>query len=239
MHLPSRQSLRDALASPAAKRLSPQARERLAWIAHFVEHGASVTETCARFGIARATFHRWLERFDVRDLTSLEDRPPEHAPRGDSVAPAVRTLIRAYRQAEPLLGKQQISERLRIDHNLSVSSSTVGRIIEQECLYFAPTPLHWRKRHAHAERTAPSTDRTLLPVPEAASACPCFWCRFQRRHWPLLRRHIALTSVLANVALIGLFAWTILWERARADADPPPLPASVTYVPALTPSDAP
>lgn len=229
MTIPSRQQLTDAFRSPMAERLSPMARERLRWITYFVERQCTVTETCERFGIARATFHRWLERFDVRNLSSLEDHPTEHAPRSPAVSEEIITLIRAYRQAAPLMGKEQISHLLATEHGHTVSSSTVGRIIERECFYFASTPLHWRKRQRLEDRQHDGkSDVSCLdaaPLVSVAS-CTCGWCRFRRVYWPMLRRHIALASVFTHIAILGLFAFMVLWEQFHTE-ERHSLPATV------------
>ncbi len=231
MHLPTRQQLHDALRSPEAATLSPMARERLRWITYFVEHDYSMTETCVRFSIARATLRRWLERFDVHNLSHLEDRPSDHAPRTTAIAPEIIHLIRAYRQEYPLKGKEQISKHLRTEHGLDISASTVGRVIERECMYFADTPLHWSKRHRRREWEQTQTDipahetvpNTPIPAP---TACTCGWCRFRHSGWPILRRQIAFASVLVHIVMIGLFAVTVLWERSSRETETP-LPASI------------
>ncbi len=127
--------------------LSMKCRERLGWILHFVEHGCSVGDTCKAFDISRSTFHRWLDRFDPNDLSSLEEK--SHEPlnvRQSQVAPEIVEHIRKYRQDSPLMGKERIAELLERDHGVMLSGSTIGRVIDRECLYFADTPLHWKKR---------------------------------------------------------------------------------------------
>lgn len=138
------------LHSREAAQLSAAGRERLEWIAEFVRSGGSISETCLKLNIARSTFHRWLDRFDPSDLSTLEEQT--HAPheaRTSNVSPEIIAHIRAYREASPLLGKESIREKLLSDYNIDCSSSTIGRVIESECLYFGSTPLHWRKRMMH------------------------------------------------------------------------------------------
>jgi len=172
----------------------------------------------------------------MHNLESLENRPSDHAPRTPAIAPGIVALIRAIRQQHPLEGKRQISERLRYEHGVTVSHSTVGRVIERECLYFADTPLHWRKRQRFAEDGKEHTDtHTASAVPPV---CPCGWCRFTRTYWPQLRRQIAFMSVLANVALLGFFVATILWEHSRTDNDSPLRASTLDAPPALLSPDA-
>lgn len=230
--------LRQLLESSEAQRLSAPARERLEWIAAYVMSGDSISETCERLGIARSTFHRWLDRFDPEDLTSLEERAPaQRRERGSAVPPEIVALIREYRECEPLMGKERIRELLSSEHGLHVSASSIGRVIERECLYFGSTPLHWRKRirrergskrEMHngiaameekaigvqrAESSAPTSDR-LSPIAEPSS-CACAWCRFWGTDMRHLRRFLGIASVLVNVVMLGMMLGTAFWERAN------------------------
>ena len=49
-----------------------QVIERLQWFLHYSTHG-SVSKTCKEFEIARSTFYRWLNRFDINDFSKLTD----------------------------------------------------------------------------------------------------------------------------------------------------------------------
>lgn len=225
MNIPTPNELRQVMASDGAARLSPDAKVRLEWIAHYVMNHATVSETCARFDIARGTFVRWLERFDPRDLSTLEEQPRDIAPRNSAVPEKAVVLIRALRQKEPLMGKDRISEILQLEYGIELSSSTVGRVIERECLYFGDTPLHWRKRMQHNPESVatPERDSSTVPttdLPRDASAecadqtvfCACGWCRFKRKQWPLIRRSIVISSILINVVFIGLLLFSALRE---------------------------
>ena len=48
--------------------------ERLQWFLHFVKY-QNIKETCKHYGIARTTFYRWWNRFDVQDLKSIHNKP--------------------------------------------------------------------------------------------------------------------------------------------------------------------
>ncbi len=127
--------------------LSDAAKERLQWIVHFIVHQGSAPDTCQRFGISRSTLHRWLERFDPTDLSTLEEGTHvPHAVRQPSVPAHVVALIRTYREKWPLIGKEKVSRLIFEEHGVTISPSGVGRVIDRECFYFANTPLHWRKR---------------------------------------------------------------------------------------------
>jgi transposase len=148
-----------------AARLTDRGRERLRWVLHFLTTGQSVTATCERFGIPKSTFMRWLDRFDPDDLSTLDGRRNEpHAVRQPVVPPDAVELIREYRRSDPYLGKDRIAQRLREEHGLDWSASTVGRVIERECLYFGNTPLHTRRRLAREAR------REGIDLPDGTAA---------------------------------------------------------------------
>ncbi len=137
--------------------LSDGAVQRLKWFAYALEHDGNVSLTCRRFGIARSTFLRWAERFDAKDIRTIEEesRRP-HTVRAPETAPHVVALIRQIRQEHPLMGKDAVATLLRSQYGIDVSASTVGRTIARHGLFFAGTKAHEQKRAA-----APS------PIPSA------------------------------------------------------------------------
>ena len=52
--------------------LSKDALKRLTWIDWYFTHGNNAERTCRHFGISKSVFYRWLNRFDRRNLKSLE-----------------------------------------------------------------------------------------------------------------------------------------------------------------------
>lgn len=240
MHSLTPQRLSELLESIEAQQLSEPARQRLMWIAEFVMSGQSISETCARFGIARSTFHRWLDRFDPEDLSSLEERAHDPLTVRSTNVPAETVIkIRTYREKFPLMGKEKIRELLLSEHNLDVSSSSIGRVIERECLYFGTTPLHWRKRMNHQKHGGQmhtpvmkqqareiiaevQTQAPLLEDTPINMECACTWCRLHSRfNWKFIRRSLGIASVLVNIAIVSTYVATIYWERgeSRIQAD--------------------
>lgn len=127
--------------------LSAAARVRLECLLHFVTHGQNVSVTARRFGIARSTMYKWLERADLSDSSSFEEqsRAPRRVPQPETDEATI-ALICGYRTREPLLSKETISERLKNEHGITLSASTVGRVIRRHGFYFADTPAHRAKR---------------------------------------------------------------------------------------------
>jgi len=152
-------------------------RERLSWFLHFLNHGLDAT--CEHFAISQATFRRWAKRFDPRDLSTLEEhsRRP-HTLRESDIEPRVIEIIRQYRKKHTTMCKERIAEMLQEDHGITLSPSSVGRIIRKHRMYFANTLLHRRKlraeRHGENDTTSPSSlapSLSLLLLIGAVAGC--------------------------------------------------------------------
>lgn len=203
---------------------------RLEWFSYYLESGESVSKTCTHFGIARSTFYRWLQRFDPRDLHTLEEqsRRPRML-RKPKITQTVIDLVRIYRMQNPFLGKGQIAELLESEHGMHVSASTVGRIITQNAFYFGNSVLHQRKRRelASAERMdeepspAAEPERRLMEEAEATPTNEIIAFvqaskSLLRYIWKRFRRPIIVMSIVSNLALILLFLITAAWETKTA-----------------------
>ena len=93
-----------------------------------VNHGASITATARRFGIARATLHRWLKAFDPeRPVASLRaQRRGPKAPRwGEGVVLQVMRLIGDH---PDWFGRGRVARALS-EWGVTLSEATVGRIL--------------------------------------------------------------------------------------------------------------
>lgn len=115
--------------------LSKEARLRLGWIDFYHKH-ADARLTCRHFGISPTTFYKWLKRFIARGLRGLESL--SRAPRLRRVATVpwqTVELICLIRQKQPAWSKHKIAVILSRDHGLTLSPSTVGRILKRKGLY--------------------------------------------------------------------------------------------------------
>lgn len=227
MHNHLSPSMHDLAARAVELGLSEKARERLTWIMHFLMHDKSITDTCAEFGISRSTFCRWLDRFNPDDLGALEEKSHEPiVPRQSALPAEIVEKIRAYRTASPLLGKEKISELLLAECGADVSPSTVGRIIERECLYFADTPLHWKKRmRMHGDEWLTISDletprnekqQTDATSHHQCADAGCTFCRLARVDWRPIKRGVLVASLITNVAVIAMVVFSAVWESKVA-----------------------
>lgn len=159
------QDVRRLLRLAGEYELSDVAVQRLKWFQYNLEHDGNVSLTCRHFGISRSTYLRWAQRFDATDIRTLEEfsRRP-HTVRLPETDTLTVEIIKKIRMQQPLLGKEVVTQILKQEHGITLSSSTVGRIIKRHSLFFAPTESHISKRSASEES---STLR--LPVPEKVS----------------------------------------------------------------------
>ncbi len=252
--LPSVEELTRLITDATMSSCHPSVIQRLSVLRYFVEHRPTVLELCRHFGISRSTFHRWLEKFDPLDPRSLLDRGHDgHGDHLQTVSQEAIELIRRYRHESPLLGKERIASMLRQQHGITVSSSTVGRIIDRECLYFAETPLHWKKRIEHGigdTAPAPSSPKPTdienadsiseVEVNDASNRTSGNLSPVVHVHVPEMAapraafsgliKFIAVTSLLINIVFISMLVGIALFERStqpispRMDAMPFPAP---------------
>jgi transposase InsO family protein len=112
---------------PRAPQLSREAKLRLRALEYARTH--SVAATCRHFGIARSTYYRWKERYDPRDLTTLEDRSsrPRRC-RRPTWTPDQAEAVRRARERHPRWGKDKLAVVLERE-GVRLSASMVGRIL--------------------------------------------------------------------------------------------------------------
>lgn len=120
-------------------RLSKEAKLRLSWLDFYYSHGRNAALTARHFGIAKSCFFKWKARYDKVGLPGLEAQ--SHRPsnvRKPTTPPNVVAAIRALRKTNPEYSKYKLQVILKRDYGYSVSASTVGRVISQYNLFFAP-----------------------------------------------------------------------------------------------------
>lgn len=129
--------------------LRREAKQRVAWFDYYRAHRESVSLTCRRFGISRNTFHKWKRRYNPSILSSLEDhsRRP-HRVRQSKVPQEHIFLIKRLRTQYPYYSKYKLAVIVKRDHGVTLSASTVGRIIIKYNLFFRPKYPAKKKRYA-------------------------------------------------------------------------------------------
>jgi transposase-like protein len=245
--LPSVAELTHLIEDAMSGGLHPSVIQRLSVLRYFVQYRPTVSELCRHFGISRSTFHRWIERFDSNDVLSLQDRSQDgqldHHP---TVSPEAIELIRRYRREAPLLGKERIASFLRQQHGITVSASTVGRVIDRECLYFAETPLHWKKRvelggydRSLTDERSATVEPSIYPMEKTVAAVmPDLEVSTESHaagsvvhvHVPGMTplgtsfsgfmKFVVVSSVLINIIFISMLVGMAFFEQSTRSTDP-------------------
>jgi len=110
--------------------ISHDANKRLKWFDYYNSHGSNARLACRHFDISPQTFYRWLNRYDPKDLKTLESR--SHRPRRIRQPTYSIELVNAVlrlREAYPRWGKDKLAILLQRE-NIHVSSSMIGRILK-------------------------------------------------------------------------------------------------------------
>lgn len=131
--------------------------ERKKFIKAWCRNEESFAALCARFGVARKTGYKWVERFEREGLAGLEprSRAPHYHPNG--VDEAVEKAVLSLRRRFPRWGPDKLLVKLAENApELTIPSrSTVARMLNRHGL------VRERRRRRHASPTAhPLTDST-------------------------------------------------------------------------------
>ena len=118
--------------------LSSKAKEKLEWIIFFNTVGKCNAKVTAKyFGISRKTFHKYLKRFDERNLTTLEEHSKAPlATRVWTVTPEEEirvTKIRNFSKCK--WGKEKIRRRYFDLYGSDISTNKIQKIINKLNLY--------------------------------------------------------------------------------------------------------
>ncbi len=117
--------------------ISPQAQLKLEWIIFYHTFGKDkVVPTARHFGIAPKTLHKWLKRFDEKNLLSLEEasRAPQQV-RKWMVTPEEEANIKQLRRENIKLGKKKLQVLYQQAFNQYISTWKIERVIRKHELY--------------------------------------------------------------------------------------------------------
>jgi len=126
--------------------LSEKAQLKLEWVIfYYTIGGENVKATALHFGITRKTLHKWLSRFDEKNLRSLEEesRRPDHT-RGWMVTSEEEENIRKLRKKNMEFGKKKLKRLYQKEYGKDLSTWKIERVIRKHKLY--PDPAEHKKR---------------------------------------------------------------------------------------------
>jgi len=113
--------------------LSKDALRRLIWMDWYFSHGNNAEKTCRHFGISKSLFYRWKNRFDEKNLKSLEfdtklRRP--HKLREMTTPPRILKLIYNIRLNDLSKSKYEIEEELK-RAGIKISRKVIQKVINR------------------------------------------------------------------------------------------------------------
>jgi putative transposase len=138
--------------------LSLIAQLKLEWIIFYHTIGKEdVTKTASHFGISRKTLHKWLSRFNERNLKSLEEheRIPNHT-RQWQVTHCEEDRIITLRKKYLKYGKKKLQVLYEQEYHEPITTWRIERVIRKHHLY--PDPV------AHGKRMKRVRNEAKLPV---------------------------------------------------------------------------
>lgn len=117
--------------------LSFKAKEKLEWIIFYYTVGKrNAKGTASYFGITRKTLHKWLARFDERNLKSLEEKPRVPIKKREwGVTPEEEKRIVSLRKAHIKWGKKKLKRLYLTTYKEVISTWKVERVIRKWSLY--------------------------------------------------------------------------------------------------------
>ena len=138
-----------------AERLTERARFRIKVLDWHRAHGQNISLTARHFGLGRSTLHRWLKRFHQAGLLGLCDqsrRPKSFRPTTTDWTVTARVV--ELRKQYPAWSKYKLAAVLKRE-DVSVSASTIGRILRRKGLIEARVSRRRRRSARHPKARFP------------------------------------------------------------------------------------
>lgn len=113
--------------------LSKDALRRLTWLDWYFTHGKNAELTCRHFGISKSVFYRWKNRFDKKNLKTLEFDTKTRRPKRVRVSTmplSVQKRVYDIRIADLEKSKYEIQEELRRE-DIVVGQSAIQNFINR------------------------------------------------------------------------------------------------------------
>lgn len=117
--------------------LSLQAQLKLEWIIFYYTAGKKCAKyTATHFGISRKTFHKWLGRFDEKNLKTLEEHSKTPiTKRGWMITLKEEERIISLRKKNMEFGKKKLKTIYQREYGDNISTWKIERVIRKHNLY--------------------------------------------------------------------------------------------------------
>jgi transposase len=117
--------------------LSAQAQLRLEWVIFYQTVGkCNAKVTAGHFGISRKTFHKWLSRFDEKNLKSLEEKSRKPVKtRNWMVTKVEEERVINLRRKNMEYGKKKLKVIYQREYGQFISCWKIERVIKRHNLF--------------------------------------------------------------------------------------------------------
>lgn len=117
--------------------LSKKAQEKLEWIIFYETLGQrNAIYTASYFGINPKTLHKWLGRFNEKNLTSLEEKSRRPVKtRGWTISKEEESNIIVLRKENMEYGKLKLKKLYKDEYHRNISTWRIERVIRKYNLY--------------------------------------------------------------------------------------------------------
>lgn len=124
---------------------------RLGIIRHALEITGNIAKTCRYYGISRAGFYRWYERYQKEGEEGLKDksRRPIHSPRTTNIEIIAKII---YLRENYHFGPWKIQMYLKRYHDVQISKSGVWRILKRLLINKLPSNQRYKKHEDRWKR---------------------------------------------------------------------------------------
>lgn len=119
-------------------KISKIAKNRLRVLDYYYgKANCNVSLTARHFGYSRSFVYKWLKRFNPKHLSSLENKScrPKHC-RSKQYNLSQVEIIKKIRKEYPTYSCFKVEVILRRDYGISMSHSTIGRIIKRYNMFY-------------------------------------------------------------------------------------------------------
>lgn len=116
-----------------AASLSKDALKRLTWIDWYFSHAKNAERTCRHFNISKSVFYRWLNRFEEKNLKTLEFDTKTRRPHNvrEMTTPLwIQKKIYEIRLNDPEKSKYEIQAELK-DEGIAIGRKCIQKIINR------------------------------------------------------------------------------------------------------------
>ena len=137
-----------------------------------------IKQTLDKLGIARATFYRWYDRYQVGGLEALEDQSPRPSRVWNRIPDDVRQRIVELALDVPELSPRELAVRFTDTEKYFVSEASVYRLLRSLDLITSPAFIVIKAADEFRERTTAINPDSLcgvmlgVPSPSGPSSAP-------------------------------------------------------------------